>query len=39
MDRYGSITFDANEFKEALADDFDETISLISNLRMVLPLG
>ena len=31
MDRYGSITFDANEFKEALADDFDGTISLISN--------
>ncbi|HBU49451.1 MAG TPA: hypothetical protein DEB46_14185 [Myxococcales bacterium] len=31
MDRYGSITFDANEFKEALADDFDGTISLIAN--------
>lgn len=31
MDRYGAVTFDATDFKEALAEDFDGTISLISN--------
>tara|TARA_B000000557_G_C20731017_1_gene424319 strand:- start:663 stop:1010 length:348 start_codon:yes stop_codon:yes gene_type:complete len=31
MDRYGSVTFDTTRFKEALAEDFDGTISLIAN--------
>tara|TARA_Y100001934_G_scaffold282860_1_gene398884 strand:- start:1693 stop:3000 length:1308 start_codon:yes stop_codon:yes gene_type:complete len=31
MDRYGNVTLNETEFKEALADDYEGTLSLISN--------